>query len=95
MYKIKIISFDKTLVKQIDTVLVNLNLSVISLPKKEKKITVLRSIHVNNKSKEHFSIKKFFRYLTINEKKKLKELLKRLPSNISVLIKYSGNSAVW
>lgn len=57
----------------------------ISLPKKKKKFTLLKSPHVNKKSKEHFQFLKYQRiyYITFISTSLLKETLLLLPNDIN------------
>jgi len=88
-YKIVISSHNLTSIKKIEqclTVLKCQNKKVM-LPTKKKIFTLLRSPHVNSKSKEHFKIEKYRRlfYLTITLTS-LKTFLESLPNDLHIKI---------
>ncbi len=63
-------------------------LSEVSLPKKRKRFTLIRSPHVNKKSKEHFQILKHRRlFLVYFSQSDLQKFLIKIPHDIEVLVK--------
>ena len=95
MYKLKLVCFDSSIIKEVDLYLKGIKASFFALPKKSKKITILKSPHVNKKSKEHFSLTQYRRLCYIEKKKSLREIILRLPFGIAFRIDYSGNGAAW
>ena len=60
----------------------------IPLPTHKKIFTVLRSPHVNKKSKEHFQFTKYRRMYTVNfSEKQLYLFLEQIPNDVEVRIK--------
>jgi ribosomal protein S10 len=58
------------------------------LPKKKKRFTLIRSPHVNKKSKEHFQIVKYRRLYNIYFfEKQLQEFLRKIPNSSEVCVK--------
>lgn len=61
------------------------------LPTKKKRITFLKSSHVNKRSQEHFSVKKFGAFITLTNQRINGNLLKQIvvdkPSSIQIKIK--------
>jgi len=69
---------------------------LVPLPRKRKRFTVLRSPHVNSKSKEHFETIFFRRLLKAQLSfSELKKLLRLIPSFVLIKLKMAGNSAAW
>ena len=57
------------------------------LPKTKKRFVLLKSPHVNKKSKEHFQIITYRRLYYANfSKKSLKNFLLKIPNDINILI---------
>jgi ribosomal protein S10 len=71
--------------------------SIVKLPVKIQKFTLLSSPHVNKKSREQFEIKTYKRLLVINVKNKdvifplINQLYLKLPQGLSIKIVYSTN----
>jgi ribosomal protein S10 len=66
------------------------NISIFTLPKKRKKITLFKSPHVNKKAKEHFEVFYYQVLITIKEPislEKIKYLFLNKPKSIQVKIK--------
>jgi ribosomal protein S10 len=60
----------------------------IMLPKKKKRFTLIKSPHVNKKSKEHFQIIKYRRLYIVNFSEiQLNELLQKITTDVEVTIK--------
>jgi small subunit ribosomal protein S10 len=60
---------------------------VVILPKITKRFVLIRSPHVNKKSKEHFQITKYRRLYYLNfSKNALKLFLLKIPNDVNVLI---------
>jgi ribosomal protein S10 len=60
----------------------------VMLPKKKKRFTLIRSPHVNKKSKEHFQFVKCRRlYIVFFTKEQLYELLEKVPNDVEVTVK--------
>lgn len=95
MFKIKISSFDLLTIKRVDLLIKKLNLSYVVMPKKVRKIVVLKSPHVNSKAKEHFALARYRRLCFSSKKSIIRELILCLPHSVSLKIEYSGNSAAW
>lgn len=69
---------------------INLKFSIISLPKKIKKITLLKSSHVHKKAREQFEICKYSKIITIYNKISLKYfnyLILNKPKMIKIKLK--------
>jgi ribosomal protein S10 len=61
----------------------------IVLPKKRKRFTLIRSPHVNKKSKEHFQILKYRRLYKVSfSESELQNFLSKVPNDIEVTFKY-------
>ena len=88
-FKIAVSSHSLTSIKKIDQCLnmIKCENKKVMLPTKKKIFTLLRSPHVNSKSKEHFKIKKYRRlfYLTISLTS-LKTFLESLPNDLHIKI---------
>jgi ribosomal protein S10 len=88
-YKIAVSSHNLDSLKKIDHCLkkVNCENKKIFLPKKKKIFTLLRSPHVNSKSKEHFKLETYRRlfYLKISLSS-LKYFLENLPNDLHIKI---------
>jgi len=95
MFKLKIVSFDFQSIKKVEKCLRKINVVAIPLPKKIKKITVLKSPHVNNKSKEHFSLVQYKRICYLKNKKAAYDVIVKLPQSVAIRLDYSGNGAAW
>lgn len=93
--------FSSSDIELLKTIKINLEASSMSyswitLPKKRKRFTLLRSPHVNNKSKEHFEIVVYRRLLKFCVTYwELKNFIKNLPTTVRVKITVAGNSAAW
>ena len=88
-YKIAISSHNLNSIKKVEFCLnaVNGNNKKVSLPKKKKFFTLLRSPHVNSKSKEHFKLKTYRRLFYLNMSlASLKQVLERLPNDLHIKI---------
>jgi hypothetical protein len=60
----------------------------VMLPQKKKRFTLIRSPHVNKKSKEHFQIIKYRRLYTVCfTEKHLHDFLEKVPNDVEVSIK--------
>jgi len=60
----------------------------VMLPKKKKRFTLIRSPHVNKKSKEHFQFVKCRRlYIVSFTEEQLYEFLEKVPNDVEVTIK--------
>jgi small subunit ribosomal protein S10 len=58
------------------------------LPKKKKRFTLIKSPHVNKKSKENFQIIKYRRLYIVNFSEiQLKEFLQKITTDVEVTIK--------
>ena len=74
----------------------NITHSWVSLPKKKKRFTLLRSPHVNSKSKEHFEIITYKRLARFDGKyNDLETLVLSLPTTVKIKITVAGNIAAW
>ena len=62
--------------------------SVVSLPNKKRKFTVLKSVHVNKKSRDQFEISIYSRLIKISSvtKKEMFFLLKDKPPMLSIYL---------
>lgn len=72
---------------------VKLKYSLISLPKKKKKITLLKSPHVHKKAREQFELKLYKKTLFIdnyNNFLHIKHLLINKPKLLNITINYMG-----
>jgi small subunit ribosomal protein S10 len=92
-YRIKLTSHNPESIKEVDNYFKELHIKnkrFVFLPKDKKIFTLIKSPHVNNKSKEQFKIEKFKRLvcLTISFQE-LKTMLKRLPSDLLIKISVS------
>jgi len=73
---------------------------LLRLPTKVQKTTVLRSPHVNKKSREQFEIRTYKRLIQIKTNKNglmvilLNKINKRIPQNILIREIYTGNHLV-
>jgi len=101
-YKIYLLSQKVLLLNNFSQKLKNLlNLiglcSIVKLPVKIQKFTLLSSPHVNKKSREQFEIKTYKRLLLINVKNKdvifplINQFYLKLPQGLSIKIVYSTN----
>jgi small subunit ribosomal protein S10 len=64
------------------------NTDGIVLPKKRKRFTLIRSPHVNKKSKEHFQILKYRRlYFVSFCEKQLQDFLLKAPNDVEITFK--------
>lgn len=88
-FKITISSHNLNSIKNIEQCLTTIKCQKkkVMLPTKKKIFTLLRSPHVNSKSKEHFKIEKYRRlfYLTISLTS-LKTFLESLPNDLHIKI---------
>jgi len=70
--------------------------TLVPLPRKRKRLVVLRSPHVNSKSKEHFETLFYRRLLKIDLTfLELKKLINLIPSYVLIKLTMAGNSAAW
>ena len=101
-YKIYLLSQKVLLLNNFSQKLKNLlNLiglcSIVKLPVKIQKFTLLSSPHVNKKSREQFEIKTYKRLIVINVKNKdvifplINQFYLKLPQGLSIKIVYSTN----
>lgn len=94
MIKIYFYFFDKISIKFLENLIHSLfsigSFSFIYLPKKKKKITILKAPHVHKKAKEHFEIVTYKRLLILSADftKEIILLLSLLPNNIRCKVKY-------
>lgn len=95
MFKIKIVGFDLTTMKKVDKCLKEAGAVFLPLPKKTKKIVVLKSPHVNKKAKEHFSLRQYRRLCYVIKKDTAHKLILKLPVSVALRVDYSGNGAAW
>lgn len=97
-YSIKIKLFDVQTTKKLDSYISRLERRFTKLPRRIKKFTLIRSPHVNKKSKEHFGITFYFRLLECNSNhlSHLIKLITSLPFNVFFKIKVlkTGSGAV-
>ncbi len=71
----------------------NLKVKTISLPKKKKRFVLIKSPHVNKKSKEHFQIIRYRRLYHVDLSKKcLKDFLLKIPNDVEVLVLKSSRA---
>jgi ribosomal protein S10 len=88
-YKIAISSHNLDSIKKIENCLkaVNCESKKVFLPKRKKIFTLLRSPHVNSKSKEHFQLERYRRlfYLKISLWS-LRQFLESLPNDLHIKI---------
>jgi len=88
-YKIAISSHNLSSIKKIDHCLkiADCENKKVFLPKKKKIFTLLRSPHVNSKSKEHFKLERYRRlfYLKVSLPS-LKQFLESLPNDLHIKI---------
>ena len=69
---------------------IKVNVSIIALPEKKNRVTLLKSPHVNKKSREQFQLSSYKRLLDIysSSSKTIDALMKlELPSGVEVEIK--------
>jgi len=60
----------------------------VMLPKKKKRFTLVRSPHVNKKSKEHFKFIKYRRlYIVFFTEEQLYGFLEKVPNDVEVTVK--------
>jgi ribosomal protein S10 len=88
-YKLKISTSNVANFSIIKDLIVTLNkkVKVVILPKKIKRIVILKSPHVNKKAKEHFQIIKYRRLYYLNFSKfTLKSFLLKIPNDAYVSI---------
>ena len=95
-YKIKIKSLHKESIKLyinfLDTILkkIRVEFSIINLPKKKNRITLLKSPHVNKSAREQFEIRYYSNLLKIKsdiDHKTLELLLINKPKSVSIDVK--------
>ena len=90
MVKIRFYIFDKLsilyLIKVIYLSFSNMDFSLINLPRKKRRITLLKAPHVNKKAKEHYELICYSRLLVLSNisNKQLIIFLKQIPNNIRV-----------
>ena len=88
-YKILISSHNLGSIKKIENCLkaIDCESKKVFLPKRKKVFAVLRSPHVNSKSKEHFQLEKYRRlfYLKISLLS-LRQFLESLPNDLHIKI---------
>ena len=88
-YKIAINSHNLDSIKKIEDCLKTIDCESrkVFLPKRKKIFTLLRSPHVNSKSKEHFQLEKYQRlfYLKISLPS-LRQFLESLPNDLHIKI---------
>ncbi len=71
--------------------------SIVKLPVKIQKFTLLSSPHVNKKSREQFEVRTYKRLLVLNVKNKdvifplINQLYLKLPQGLSIKIVYNTN----
>lgn len=96
LYIIKLSSSSKTSLKIYTSILLsyfnnwNINYSNSSFPKTKKRITLLKSTHVNKKAKEHFEIESFKNTILIHSLIKinvLNILFLNKPRSVNIKIK--------
>lgn len=89
-YRIKFTSHNLESIKEIDNYLKKSdikNKTLVSLPKKKKIFTLIKSPHVNNKSKEHFKIEKYKRLVCLTTSShEVKTMLKKLPNDLFIKV---------
>lgn len=100
MYKIELISVHKSLIKMYSFFLIGLlkksinsSFKTCSQPVKEKKLTILKSPHVNKKSKEQFIVHCYKKIIFCDSKTVdtyLKFFVINKPSSLSVRIRLLG-----
>ena len=95
MFRLKIVAFDLQTMKNVDVCLKEACVKFLSLPKRTKKIVVLKSPHVNKKAKEHFSLTQYKRLCYSVKKETVQELILKLPFSVALRVDYSGNGAAW
>ena len=82
------ISFLKNILKKL-----NLNFFFINIPKKTKKMTLLKSPHVHKKAREQFQMCLYKKVIYVNINKNmmyLKALLLNKPKLLNITVKYIG-----
>ncbi len=82
------ISFLKNILKKL-----NLNFFLINIPKKTKKMTLLKSPHVHKKAREQFQMCLYKKVIYVNINKNmmyLKALLLNKPKLLNITVKYIG-----
>jgi len=89
-YRIKFTSHSLESIKEIDNYFKKTDIKnkrLVFLPKNKKIFTLIKSPHVNNKSKEHFKIEKFKRLVCLTaSSQELKMLLKKLPNDLFIKV---------
>lgn len=100
MYKIELVSVHKNVLEFYSSFLicflkksVNFDLKVLSQPRKEKILTILKSPHVNKKSKDQFIVHFHKKTIFCNCKTTtglLKMLLINKPSSLFIRVKLTG-----
>lgn len=94
MIKIYFVLFDKLALNFIENLifyfLKNKKYSLVKLPRKVKKFTIIKAPHVHKKSKEHFEFISYKRLLIISFdlKKDVFLILSNLPNNVKFKVKY-------
>jgi ribosomal protein S10 len=65
------------------------DIKIVILPKKNKKFVLLKSPHVNKKSKEHYQYLRFNRlyYITCESLPIFKKILLKLPNDLNIVLK--------
>lgn len=68
---------------------VSSGIKITFLPTKQKRFVLLKSPHVNKKSKEHFQLLRHQRLYSISfySETGIKELLLKIPNNLTIIVK--------
>ena len=101
-YQLKIKSLNNQILKIYKKLLekkllkVKINYTVFCLPKKKKRITLLKSPHVNKSAREQFEIKQYsclfgFKCLSLKDIKLVENLLINKPNTVSLKLKTYKN----
>ena len=89
-YKLKISTSNLVSLKAFDNLLLSFNtlFKIVILPKRLKRFVVLKSPHVNSKSKEHFQIKSHYRlyYISLSQLG-FSKILTKIPNDVNINMK--------
>lgn len=95
MIKIYFTFFDKISINSLEKLIFfffkNIQYSIVKLPTKRKRITILKAPHVHKKSKEHYEIFFYKRLLIlpVHVNSQFFNFLSFLPNNIRFKVKHS------
>lgn len=90
-YKIKILTSNLKSFLSVENILskISPNFKIIFLPTKRKRFVLLKSPHVNKKSKEHFQFLRYQRlyYVSFSSLDLIKDFLLKAPNDLNIILK--------